>query len=139
MRGSTLLFSDSLSQSPLIIYFEIVTHLTKVAICNSTTQNCSVAKLCRTKILVRSRYLLTWKRRDEKCPLVKRFNSLLEATESINELNLHVVEKILSLSLKQRVFQFIEYDNNVSRLNTRLLVGLIRETNLLSVLHTYDT
>jgi len=71
-----------------------------------------------------------------KSSLVEVLQVELAATESFAEGNLALGEKIIALAEEAVVLLLLEYNNDITGLDTGLFIGSTAESDLLSVLHT---
>lgn len=73
---------------------------------------------------------------DVQSMLIKVLNGKVTTSQSSEEVNLGVVEQIVTLPLESRVRLLLNNDNNITRNGTRLLVGFASKFDLLTTLHT---
>lgn len=73
---------------------------------------------------------------DVQSMLIKVLNGKVTTSQSSEEVNLGVVEQIVTLPLESRVRLLLNNDNNITRNGTRLLVGFASKLDLLTTLHT---
>ena len=72
---------------------------------------------------------------NDQCSIVKRFDCFLHPRESLSERDVHLHDKVLAAPLEPVVGLLIEDDDDVTRLEARLLVTLAGEGDLLTVSH----
>ena len=72
---------------------------------------------------------------NDQCSIVKRFDCFLHPGESLSERDVHLHDKVLAAPLEPVVGLLIEDDDDVPRLEARLLVTLAGEGDLLTISH----
>merc|ERR1712172_425253 len=72
---------------------------------------------------------------NDQCSIVKRFDCFLHPGESLGERDVHLQDKVLAAPLERVVSLLIEDDDDVTRLQARLLVTLASKGNLLTISH----
>jgi len=68
--------------------------------------------------------------------LVKVLDSKFSTSQCCQQIDLGFAVQVVSLSLESRVWLLLDRDNDISRDNSRSLIALAIEPNLLSTLHS---
>ena len=76
---------------------------------------------------------------DDKSAIIKCLDGSLEAAQGLGEAHVHFEVEVHLLAAKGGVFALFENDYDVARLETRRLVALAVERNLLTIFHTLTT
>lgn len=73
---------------------------------------------------------------DVQCPLVQVLDSKLSTSQCRQQINLGLAVQVVSLSLESRVLLLLDRDDDISRNDSRSLITLSVEPDLLSTLHS---
>jgi hypothetical protein len=69
--------------------------------------------------------------------VVECIDVLLEATESVNKVDLKIHHEVFMVTPEYRMFLLVEDDHNIPGFNSRVLVTLATEPYLLAIFHSF--